>query len=246
MEKVNACIISFFMNNIDQKTVDLQRQVVDKFNPQKYLHYSIHTDLRHGASMDLAWCLNGIEHSTFKGQNVPKRFDHDVLLFLDIDAMPLNDFAIEEAVKAAAEGHLVGNVQRTNHLQNDQHLFVAPSCLALSVDSFITIGKPSSLETRRGDVAEEITFAAEKSKIVPIDFYMPLKYDEAPSEGGTWALKDGMPVYGRGTTFGYLKGLFPTQGGTSEEQPMFWHSFQIFHPGVQEKFWKKCEEMLNG
>lgn len=232
MDKINACIISFFMNNIDKKTVDIQRQVVDKYNTQKYPHYSILTDLRHGAAMDMAWALHGINHPTFDGHNVPKRFDHDAILFLDIDAIPLNPDAIHDTIKAASEGHLIGNVQRTNHLQNNQHLFVAPSCLAVSVDTFVTIGKPSGLETKRSDVAEEYTFAAEKSGIVPIDFYLPLCYNEAPAEGGSWALKDGMPVYGRHTTFGM------------GDIPMFWHSFQIFHPGMQEKFWKKCEEVL--
>jgi hypothetical protein len=247
MGKINACIVSFFMNNIDKKTVDLQRAVVDKYNPEKYPHYSIHTEMRHGATMDMVWALNGIEHPTFKGQNVPKRFDHDVIFFLDIDAVPLNIHAIDDTIQQAAKGRLIGNVQRTNHIKNDQHLFVAPSCLAISVDSFVTIGKPSGMETRRADVAEEYTFAAEKTGIVPVDFYMPLKYDSKPAECDSWALKDGMPVYGRGTTFGFE----PTKGSmlgidtSSEAVPLFWHSFQIFHPGQQENFWKKCESILN-
>jgi hypothetical protein len=232
MDKINACIVSYFMQNVDKKTVDVQRQVVDKYNPEKYPHYSILTDLRHGAAMDIAWAMNGIDHPTFKGHNVAKKFDHDVIFFLDVDAVPLNSSAIHDTITAASNGHLIGNVQRSNHIKNDQHLFVAPSCLAISVDSFVTIGKPSGLETSRGDVAEEYTYAAEKKGIVPVDFYMPLCYDSAPSEGGSWALKDGMPVYGRGTTFGV------------GEVPLFWHSFQIFHPGSQENFWKKCESIL--
>jgi hypothetical protein len=247
MEKVNACIISFFMKNIDKKTVDLQHAVVDKFNPSKHPHYAIQTDLRHGASIDLAWKLNGIDHPTFRGHNVPKRFDHDVILFLDIDALPLNDFAIDDTISKAANGKLIGNVQRSNHIQNDQHLFVAPSVLAVSVESFtFNMGMPSATETRRADVAEEYTFAAEKCGTVPIEFYMPLGFDESPAECPSWALKDGMPVYGRGTTFGKLasKGL-PSGGGSGgRDVPLFWHQFQSFHPGQQEKFWKKCESML--
>ena len=140
-------------------------------------------------------------HPTFKGHNIPKRFDHDVILFLDVDAIPLNNLAIDDTIAAAANGRLVGNIQRTNHIQNNQHVFVAPSCLAISTDMFVTIGKPSGLETSRGDVAEEYTYAAEKAGM-PIDFYMPMRYDEKPAECESWALKDGMPVYGRGTTFG--------------------------------------------
>jgi hypothetical protein len=231
-DKPNACIVSFFMNNIDMKTVGLQRDVVEKYNISKVPHYSIQTDMRHGASMDLAWALNGVKHPTFEGHEIPKRFDHDIIFFLDIDALPLNEKAIDLYISKAAAGRLVGNVQRSNHIQNDQHLFVAPSALAISVESFITIGKPSGLETPRADVAEEYTYAAEKSNIVPVDFYMPLRYDSKPSECDYWALKDGMPVMGRGTTFGI------------ESEETFWHSFQIFHPGQQENFWKKCESIL--
>lgn len=244
MDKVNAAIITFFMKNIDMKTVGLQRSVVEKFNPQKYPHYSIDTTLRHGASMDLAWALNGVNHPTFRGQNVPKRFDHDVLLFLDVDAIPLNNMAIEYTIEqASANGKLIGNVQRSNHIQNDQHLFVAPSVLAVSVDSFVTMKMPSGLETKRADVAEEYTYTAEFPGIIPVEFYMPIKFDEAPAECPSWALKDGMPVYGRGTTFGREMdcGLIGI-----EDVPMFWHQFQSFHPGQQEKFWAKCEGILNG
>ena len=238
---INAAIVTFFMDNLNTKTVELNRKVVEKFNPMKYPHYSIKTDLRHGASMDLAWCFNGIEHPTFKGQNVPKHFDHDVLFFLDVDAAPLHEEAIHQTIRAAAAGRLIGNIQRSNHIQNDQHVFVAPSCLAVSVDTFVTMGKPSGLETKRADVAEEYTFAAEKTGIIPVDFYMPLRYDDKPAECESWALKDGMPVYGRGTTFGLLED--PFEGGASEE-PMFWHSFQSFHPGQQEKIWAKFESLL--
>jgi len=235
-EKINACIVSFFMNNIDRKSVELQHKVVEKFNVRKYPHYSILTDLRHGASMDLFWQMNGIDMPMFKGHNVPKKFDHDVIIFLDIDAVPVNEAALDMLAISAHNGNLVGNIQRSNHIKNDQHVFVAPSAMGISVNTFFTMGKPSALETSRADVAEEYTFAAEKSGIVPLDFYMPLRYDERPAECESWALKDGMPVYGRGTTFG-ING--------EEKVELFWHNFQSFHPGQQEKFWKKCESLLN-
>ena len=63
----NACIITFFMDNLNMKTVDLQRQVVKMRNPNAVPHYSIKTDLRHGASMDMAWALNGISSSYLQG-----------------------------------------------------------------------------------------------------------------------------------------------------------------------------------
>jgi hypothetical protein len=47
------------MNNIDMKTVGLQRSVVEKFNRSKVKHYQIQVDLPHGVAMDYFWALNG-------------------------------------------------------------------------------------------------------------------------------------------------------------------------------------------
>jgi hypothetical protein len=232
----NVGICTIYMKNIDQKTVDLQRKVVEKFNPNHYPHYSILVDMPHGHALDLCWVLNGQKHPTFPpkpNQNIPKRFDHDILLFLDVDAVPLNDKAIDVYVNKAADGHLVGNIQRSNHIQNDEHVFAAPSVYAMSTDIFLTLNRPSATPTTRGDVAEEITYAAEL-RGVPIDLYMPLRYDLMPSENHPWALKTGMPQYGCHTTF-----------GSAQDGELFWHSFQIFHRDNQSKFWGVCEKLLN-
>lgn len=229
---LNPCIITFFMDNIDMKLVGLHRDVVQKFNRSKYAHYSVHTELRHGASMDMAWQLNGVPMNIFKDANVPKKWEHDAIIFLDVDAVPLTDYAIDDLVDGAMNGELIGNIQRSNHIQNDQHVFVAPSVLAVSKQTFVKMGCPSGLETPRADVAEEYTFAAEASNI-SVTYFMPLSFDEAPAESPSWALKDGMPVYGRGTTFGM------------GANPVFWHNFQSFHPNQPEKFMKKCSELLN-
>lgn len=242
----NACIVSFFMDNIAIETVDKQAKTVAKFNKSKVPHYHIKTDMRHGASMDFVWASMGISHPTFAGHDVPRRFDHDVVLFLDIDALPLNDFAIDYFIETAAAGHLIGNIQRSNHIQNNQHVFAAPSALAISQSTFLTIGKPTGLEVpSRSDVAEEYTYAAEKNGIVPLELLMPVRFDAPPAECPSWALKDGMPVYGRGTTFGsdYWNG---TELRSSEGQvkSLIWHNFQSFHPGQQERFMAKCDELL--
>lgn len=237
----NAVIITFFMNNIDIKTVQKQREVVAKFNKSGIEHYSVQTGFEHGLSMDLAWQLNGVEMETIGSQNAPKRFDFDVIVFLDVDALPLNDMALDYLVEhAAVRQTLIGDVQNSNHIKNDKHLFVAPSVLAISEDTFVAMGKPSGRPTFRGDVAEEYTYAAEKNK-VPTEFLLPFSFDEAPAEKPYWDLQneripETLRKYGRGTTFGLV-------GGPVEVE-MFWHQFQSFHPGQQEKFMKKADSLL--
>lgn len=246
MDKVNAGIFTFFMDNIDRTTVDLHAKVIQKFNKSGHPHHHISTQLNHGASMDLVWTMNGQSVQTFKGHNVAKKFDFDVVMFLDIDAVPCDNLSLDYYINQASRGVLIGNVQRSNHIQNDQHIFAAPSVVAMSVETFATIGFPSAIPTRRGDVGEEYTYAAEKAGIVPIQLLMPLSFEEAPAECPAWKLKDGMPVYGRGTTFGIPKGPHSSFGAGEflNEIPMFWHQFQSFHPGQQEKYRSKLEQIL--
>ena len=98
---------------------------------------------------------------------------------------------------------------------------------------------PVATETERSDVAEEYTWAAEEAGIEVIKF-MPLRYDAPPAryawEGEQppyWNLADGMPVYGIGTTF-----------GDEKHGDLFYHNFQIFKPGQQERFQNKCKSLL--
>lgn len=232
MDKVNACIISFYMDNIDPKTVELQQLVVKKFNVSEFPHYSIKTNMRHGLSIDHFWAMNGIRNGYFENLKVDVNVNHDIVVILDIDCVPLNPQAIDELVTVANQGTLVGNVQRSNHIENDQHLFVAPSCMGIHRDIFRKIGSPSAVETFRSDVAEEYTFCAEDHEI-PVDFFIPSRFDEPPQEAPSWKLREGMPEFGRGTTF-----------KNKNNDELFWHSFQIFHPGQQEKFHQKCLKLL--
>ena len=240
----NACIVTFFMDNLSIDTVKKHAETVSKFNKSKVPHYHINTPMNHGASMDYIWHMMGLKHKTFGEQAVEKKFDHDVVFFLDVDALPLNDWAIDHFILQAVNcGKLFGNIQRSNHIQNNQHVFAAPSAVALSVDTFLTLGKPSAIPNNRSDVGEEYTWAAEEVG-VPFELLMPLKFDAPPAECPSWALKDGMPVYGRGTTFGYENYHSPETFEPVGPQGLIWHNFQSFHPGQQERFIAKCDELL--
>lgn len=236
----NACIISFFMDNISMKTVEYQKAVVDKFNRSKYPHYIMKTNAAHGHSIDYFWHLNKVPVESLDGSSIPPQVDYDIVVILDIDAIPLSADALDYYVEEAAKGKLIGNAQRTNHLDNNQHVFAAPSTSAISRETFVKIGAPSAMETDRSDVLEEYTWAAQSAG-VSVDLVMPLRYDKAPMRYDWetdrlpfWPLADGMPVYGMGTTYG------------RDGKDLFFHNFQIRMPGQESAFWTKCEEILNG
>lgn len=240
----NPCIVSIFRSNVDPATVGLQKSVVEKFNVNKYRHYQFQLELPHGVAIDYFWATNGCLNEKFKaaiGDNeVPHSFDHDAVLILDIDAIPVSERAIDKFFEAAYAGKLIGNAQRSNHLDNGQHLFAASSCACLSKETYQKIGMPSAYENPpRSDVLEDYTWAAEEHG-VPVELLLPRHYVEPPVrfewEGDQpphWALKDGMPVYGVGTTFG------------DDEGDLFYHQFQICHADHQKKFQQKCESILS-
>ena len=225
---MNPAIISFFMRNINPEAVRLQMAVVSKFNKSSVKHYPILTDHNPGYSMDL-------------GVEAMRKAGHDAIMYLDVDALPLNDSAIDYFFEQAYAGKVIGSAQRSGHIDNGEHIFCAPHNVTFSLETYDKVGKPSFLPNYRGDAAEELTWKAEENNI-PVEILMPLRYD-APPIRMDWEPKDAPPYwdlgkdkprYGIGTTFG------------NENGEMFWHMFQSFYPGQHERFIKKCEEILNG
>jgi hypothetical protein len=151
------------MHNINKRTAKLQEKVVDKFNKSKLPHFSLCGQMPHGAFIDFMWYTQGLkvmnsplekEEGAAKAAKElgEKLGQFDVILFLDIDCVPVSDGAIDCYVQQASEGKLIGNAQRSGHIQNNNHMFAAPSAVAISKDSFLKIGTPSAMETTRGDV----------------------------------------------------------------------------------------------
>jgi hypothetical protein len=224
----NPFIATIFMNNIDRRSVQLQQEVVKKYNKSNIPHVSVLTNTNAGQTM------------TLLTQELVKR-GCDAIMYLDVDCVPLNDKAIDYFFEKAYAGVLIGDAQRSNHIENGQHVFCAPHNITFTIETYDKIGKPTFNPTSLGDVAEELTFKAREANI-PIEILMPLKYDAPPirmdwepkDAPPYWDLADGMPKYGIGTTYG------------KDGVEMFWHMFQSFYPGQTERFIKKCEELLNG
>jgi len=227
----NPCIVSIFMRNINENTLVYQKKVVDKFNKSNVAFYQVLSDMRHGYTMD-----GLIPMLRNKG--------HDAVMFLDIDCVPLTEQSIDYMFACAYSGMLVGDAQRSNHIENNQHVFAGAHNIAFSLETYDKLGAPSCLETHRGDVAEELTYKAEENN-VHVQLLMPMSFEAPPIrmawETNTepfWRLADGMPTYGIGTTYGVI-------GEDIGEMALFWHCWQSFHEGQQERFWNKCKDILN-
>ncbi len=159
--------------------------------------------------------------------------DFETILILDIDCIPLSKEALDYTFQQAEKNILVGNIQRANHINNNEHLYVGPSYMCFTKQFYEEIGRPSFEFTIRGDVGEEITYQAEQHN-KEIEFYNILKYEKLPVDGIPWKLKEGYPDFGIGTTFVNKHG-----------QEMSYHLFQsIFHEH-NALFYNKCMEVHN-
>jgi len=221
------------MDNIDKKTIGLQKKVVLKRNPSNIPQLHLGTVMSHADTIDFV--LRG---------GIDQYVDWDTIMFLDIDAIPLNKQTFEFFFKEAYAGGLIGNAQRSNHIVNGQHMFAAPSAFALSRKTYEKLGKPSAVPNSRGDVGEEITWALDNTDI-PLTLLIPISYDRPvirmsweTDKSPTWKLADGYPHYGVGTRFG----LDIDDG---ESIPLIYHNFQIFHGDHQTYFQNVCEQELS-
>jgi hypothetical protein len=204
-EDARGVVVSFYMPNISRAVVAAQRRLLKRFTPPDVAIRQVMTTRKHE---------HAINHFM---DTTPYR----AVLILDIDCIPIRQGAVEGVFARAEQGHLVGAVQRANHIQNGGHLYVAPCCLALSQATYDRLGRPRFDSTPRGAVAEELTYTAETIG-VPVDFLWPTHSDD-----NVWTLSEGI-TYGHGTIYDHS----------------FWHAFEIRFRYHQRRFVARCEEFL--
>lgn len=180
MQELSAAVYSVYMPNISKAVVDAQRSVVEKFLPKgwEFTQVKWTGNYSHPAAMTI--CLAEAKKP--------------VVIFLDIDCIPLNQNALELMAVRAELGMLVGAVQRANHIKNDAHLYVGPFCMALDLVTYEQLNSPTFYETERGDCGEELTYRwRERGK--PVYFFWP-NHVRQP----LWELAHGHK-FGLGTTY---------------------------------------------
>lgn len=158
---------------------------------------------------------------------------YDNILVLDIDCVPLSTDALYYIFEKASQGSLIGNAQRSLHIENNEHVFIGSSCFCINKNVFEQLGKPDMGPTVRGDIAEEFVYIAEE-KNMPVEFLTPKFYESSPQGIESWPLRAGMNNYGIGTTF-----------MNSDGKEMFYHLFESRLNLNVERFIKKCNLITN-
>ena len=205
---MSATIYSHYMSNIEPEILRAQTLVVRQFLPDNWEFKQIHRD-------DYARNYTNILRECVITN------PHPVTIFLDVDCIPLSRAALVYMEMAARSGALIGGVQRANHIQNNEHLYVGPSCMGLSHDAYWKYNAPSFAATDRGDWAEELTYRWEELN-APVKLLLPIHVAEPQ-----WKLRDGK-MFGYGTNYDNL----------------FFHAFGCNRRASTKLFLDKCREVL--
>lgn len=203
---MSVTVISIYMDNISRDVVDYQYKCVSRCLPVGWSFIQYLSKVSHPEALEE--CL--------------KLVTNDVVIFLDVDCIPLSKRALEYLYHHASRGFLTGAIQRANHISNQAHLYVGPFCMAFEVIKYKDLGSPSFKETYRGDVGEELTYRWEEHN-QPLCFLYP-SHVEAPK----WCITDSIK-FGYGTTY----------------QGMFYHTFCIRNPQHHKNFINKCKLVLS-
>lgn len=201
-EQARGVVVSFYMSNISRAVVAAQRRVLKRFVPPNFAIEQVLTTETHERA------LNRFMDTT------PYR----AVMVLDIDAVPIREGAVDRLMSMADAGQVAGAAQRASHVANGGHLYAGPFCMAVTQETYNRLGRPRFDPTPRGDVAEELTYAAEE-RGVPVDLLWP-----TASEDHIWPLTDEIS-FGHGTVYA----------------DDFWHAFEIRKRHHQEKFVRRCE-----
>ena len=210
---MRVAIVSFYGPNISRKVVEYQRKIFSRypgdctFQQIEANNYYVKDNVTYGHGTNI--------------DNFVRNTDADIFIIFDIDCIPLDHQALPYLINYAAAGTLVGVAQRSNHIENNQHIFVGAPCIAFSRETYLKIGQPSAEPTPRGDTAEELTYKCEELG-VPVVMAFPIH-----SDTHQWDLRDGIK-YGFGTTYEY--GLY--------------HQFCSRHNNQDQAFIQKCKDVL--
>lgn len=212
---MKVCVATFYTANLLPEMIQAQRRVLDQRVPDgiEIVQEEYAQQYR-----------DDIESANNRFLN--ERPDCDLVIFLDVDCVPLTDSAIPRLVDSAMAGRLVGGVQRANHIDNGQHLYVGPFCMAFTRQLWLDLGSPSFNLTPRADRAEELTFLCEE-KGLPVDFLWVSHVGEP-----MWDLRPDIP------------GL-PRFGLDTEYEGLFYHTFLSRCGEVyQHRFIDHCSKLI--
>lgn len=196
--------VTFYNDKIDDQIVQYQKKVFDHFG-LKINQINSPTWPGHGHLVD--------EYIKSLNDN------WDVFVLFDIDSIPLDNKIIDEGIEWAKNNLGLFSVAQ-RHYRKSEVVYASPAFLIFSKKTYDTIDRASFVETRRSDVAGELTHKCIEKKL-QVKLMWPSSVEEEK-----WILKDDQK-FGRGTTY----------------ENRIYHAFESRMNNVSS-FVNKCKEIL--
>jgi hypothetical protein len=170
-------IYTCYNYNVSRELVQNQKKVFDLFN------------------MEITQELTSIHHPIWMQNKVQSLKDFDILVFFDIDCIPLKPGLYEYILEQIGDNNsIIGIEQARNDAdQNSNIIYAGPACLATSKIAYEKMGRPTYSDNHRADSGGELTFAAKESGV-------NVKFFEITSSL-TKEWKCGNKYFGLGTTY---------------------------------------------
>lgn len=220
---MRKCIFTSYNYQIDQRVIDEHAKVIGRLVQGTDI---VFMPLRYNVPRKLLLHFQVLDYG-FK--YLTNQFD--AILTIDVDCIPLSKTALLYTFDRICSGVYIGTAQRSMHIENNKHVYVGSPCFGITSQMFDFMGRPSFVPTVRGDTAEELTYIAEERNI-PIEIFMPSKYEKEPFGGPAWELDTPDKKYGVGTTFIDSKG-----------NEVFYHLFESRRHAHNDLFINKCREV---
>jgi hypothetical protein len=205
----NVQVFSCYMNNIPERVVECQKQVFDTFNMELNQEFT-----------DLSF------HHDWMDQKI-KSLDFDILIFFDIDCIPLKPKLYEYIVDQISDDNSIIGVEQVNQTRTPNFVYAAPACFGITKKVYEKLNSPSFKLRDEYDCGGEFSWVAPK-------YGVNVKLFEITSSlNKKWKCLN--KRYGNGTTY----------------DDWLYHQFEIrfFDIATQDKinayqFIKKCKEII--
>jgi hypothetical protein len=224
---MKRAIFTYYNFQIDQKIPKYHSKVVKKYNNVENCDY---LPLEYKESDGKIYPDQVIDYAI---NHLFYDLHYDTILILEVDCVPLEKDSLNYIFDVAEKNILVGNSQRSGHIENNEHVYIAPSTFCITKSLYEQLGKLSFSPSRRGDIAEEYTYVSEKLGITIEKFY-PQSFIRRNLSQDIWDLGKNKPEYGIGTTYINKYG-----------KQMFFHLFETRFHIWNEIFYDKCDSLLN-
>ena len=210
-KKLKIGIYTAYFKSLDPRFISYQKKVFDKFGVKINQILVEPNMLNRGFN----------SHGTLLTE-LSRNEDVDYFIFFDADAIPLKSNFLELIInRIYGKKVILGIEQHSNRLPNTIP-YAGPACFAISKETYNLLGQPAFNETKRSDVAEELSYIS-REKGIEIDLFA---FEECKIP--VWPLKDNIKF-----------------GIASTYEGLIFHNFESRNNSEHTiHFVNKCKEVL--